>query len=216
MGPVTSDRRARRRRDTIEEALDHAERIITEEGVGGLTVTEVARRLGVRSPSLYRYFASLHAVYDALFARGLERLDATMQAALSPIPPSAERLRVGVKAFVGWCLANPGLAQLMFWRPVPGFEPSRETFDASVRQNLEVRSDLAEAARAGLLHPDADSDEAARILTVLMSGVITQQMANQPDADLDTGRFTTLIDELVDMFLAHYEPQEGTDADTGP
>jgi AcrR family transcriptional regulator len=207
--PVKPDRRARRRRETIEEALDHAEQIMTEQGVGGLTVTEMARRMGVRSPSLYKYFSSLHAVYNALFARGLTRLDAAMESALSPTPPSTEGLRVGVKAVVRWCIEHPGLAQLMFWRPVPGFEPSPETFEASVAQNRDLRAELAEAVRAGQLHPSADSDEAARILTVLISGLITQQMANQPGVDVETGLFTALTDEVFDMFLAHYDPHRG-------
>jgi hypothetical protein len=37
----------RRRRDTIEEALGHAVDVMAEGGVGSLTVSEVARRMGV-------------------------------------------------------------------------------------------------------------------------------------------------------------------------
>jgi AcrR family transcriptional regulator len=183
---------------------------MTEQGVGGLTVTEMARRMGVQSPSLYKYFSSLHAVYDALFARGLARLDAALQEALASTPPSTERFRVGVKAVVGWCVEHPGLAQLMFWRPVPGFEPSPETFESSLGQTEDLRAELAEAVRVGALHPRADSDEAVRLLTVLISGLITQQMANQPGAEVETGVFTSLTDELVDMFLAHYDPNGGS------
>ena len=43
---------------------------MTEEGVNGLSLAEVARRLGVQPPSLYKYFPSLMAVYDALFDPG--------------------------------------------------------------------------------------------------------------------------------------------------
>jgi AcrR family transcriptional regulator len=81
------ERRARRRRETIEEALDHAVEVMAEHGVGGLTVSEMARRMGVRPPSLYKYFPSLHAVYDALFARGLTSLGATLEEAIAPTPP---------------------------------------------------------------------------------------------------------------------------------
>ena len=42
-------------------------RVMTEEGVNGLSLAEVARRLGVQPPSLYKYFPSLMAVYDAPF-----------------------------------------------------------------------------------------------------------------------------------------------------
>ena len=69
----TTDRRARRRQETIAEILDLAEQIMTEEGVPGLTLAEVARRLGVQPPSLYKYFPSLTAVYDALFEQGHPR-----------------------------------------------------------------------------------------------------------------------------------------------
>lgn len=206
------DRRARRRRETIEEALDHAERIIAEEGVGGLTVTEVARRLGVRSPSLYKYFPSLHAVYDALFARGLARLDAALQAAIVDTPPSPRRLREGVRAIVAWSVEHPALAQLLFWRPVPGFEPTTATFEVSRRQQQHLREQLAQTVRRGLLHRSADSDEAARLLTVLISGLMTQQMANQPDTAFEDGVFTRLTDQAVDMFLAYYDPERDDDA----
>src|SRR5881409_1256934 len=64
------DRRALRRQQTIEEILDIAVAVMTEEGVNGLSVAEVARRLGVQPPSIYKYFPSLMAVYDALFQRG--------------------------------------------------------------------------------------------------------------------------------------------------
>jgi AcrR family transcriptional regulator len=211
--PGRQDRRARRRDETIEEALDHAEQIMAERGAGGLTVTEVARRMGIRSPSLYKYFASLHAIYDALFARGIARLDAALQEAIAPTSAWPVRLRISVRAVVGWCVENPALAQLLFWRPVPGFEPSTQTFDASVRQMQEVRAQFADAVRDGGLHPDADSDEAVRLLTVLISGLITQQMANQPGAELDTGLFTSLTDRAVEMFLTYYNPIGQTHAD---
>ncbi|HEX3979859.1 MAG TPA: helix-turn-helix domain-containing protein, partial [Acidimicrobiales bacterium] len=69
-GAAPGDRRARRRRETITEILDIALAVMAEEGVNGLSLAEVARRLGVRPPSLYKYFASIMAVYDALFLRG--------------------------------------------------------------------------------------------------------------------------------------------------
>lgn len=37
--------------------------------MAGLSLSEVARRIGLRRPSLYKSFPSKLAVYDALFAR---------------------------------------------------------------------------------------------------------------------------------------------------
>src|ERR1700757_5191668 len=64
------DRRARRRQETIAEILGIATEVMTEQGVNGLSLAEVARRLGVQPPSLYKYFPSLMAIYDAIFQRG--------------------------------------------------------------------------------------------------------------------------------------------------
>jgi len=74
------DRRRRRRLETIEEVLDVAVEIMTEQGVAGLSIGEVARRMGIRPPSLYVYFASKEAMYDAVFLRGSRAILAHMRA----------------------------------------------------------------------------------------------------------------------------------------
>ena len=54
---------------------------MTEEGVNGLSLAEIARRLGVQPPSIYKYYPSLMAIYDELFRRGqTENLEVMRQA----------------------------------------------------------------------------------------------------------------------------------------
>ena len=210
-GEAAADgRRARRRRETIEEALDHAIAIMAERGVGGLTIVEMARRMGVQGPSLYKYFPSLHAVYDTLFARGVAANAAAIQEAIRSAPEGRERLREGVRATVRWCIDNPALAQLLYWRPVPGFEPSPEALALSVESMQDARREITLAVRRGELHGGADSDDALRLLTVVISGLITQQMANQPDVPFAEGVFTRLTNEALEMFFAHYGPTRRT------
>jgi AcrR family transcriptional regulator len=213
---LETDRRLLRRQQTIEEALGVAVAVMEENGVGGLSMSEIARRLGMRQPSLYKYFDSLHAVYDALFARGVERSGAAVQAALKEGPGGVATIRAAARALVRWAVENPALAQLLYWRPVPGFAPTAATFALSMRQMDELRAGFAAAVDAGLLHPDATSGEAQRLFTAVLSGVISQQMANQPGAGYETGIFTSLTDAALDMFFARYERSGGTDADPRP
>jgi AcrR family transcriptional regulator len=215
-GAAVQSRRITRRQQTIEEALDVAVAIMEEAGVGGLSMSEIARRLGIRQPSLYKYFPSLHGVYDALFARGLERSGAAVHAAAEPLPPGVPRVRAGARAWVRWAVENPALAQLLCWRPVPGFAPTAETFAVSVQQMDEVGSEFAEAVRLGQLRPDAASADALRLYTIVLNGVISQQMANEPGAGYDTGLFSRLTDAAFDMFFDQYAPPGGTDADPRP
>ena len=129
---ATPDRRARRRQETIEEILDIAETVMLEEGVNGLSISEIARRLGVQPPSIYKYFPSLLAVYDALFQRGQHAHLEVMRAAMADATPGLDALTKGLEASGRWALANRAVAQLLFWRPVPSFEPSAEAMAPSL------------------------------------------------------------------------------------
>jgi AcrR family transcriptional regulator len=208
-----------RRQQTIEEALDAAVAIMEEAGVGGLSMSEIARRLGMRQPSLYKYFPSLHAVYDALFARGVAGCGAAVQAAVAQGPRGVVAIRAAGRALVRWAVENPALAQLLFWRPVPGFAPTAATFAPSVQLMDQLRAAFAAAVQAGALNPDAASAEAPRLFTVVLSGLISQQMANEPGVGYDTGMFTSLTDTALDMFFARYElppagrPSPGAEVD---
>src|SRR3954466_11561113 len=89
---VPVDRRQRRRLETIEEVLDHAVEIIAEEGVAGLSLGEIARRMGIRPPSLYVYFPSKHALYDALLERGWRMLLDNTTSYMDANPPVEDDL----------------------------------------------------------------------------------------------------------------------------
>src|SRR5690242_9349467 len=210
--PAGTDRRLLRRQQTIGEALDAAGAIMEESGVGGLSMSEIARRLGMRQPSLYKYFPSLHAVYDALFARGVAGSGAAIQAAVAEGPRGVAAIRAAGRALVRWAVENPALAQLLYWRPVPGFAPTAATFAPSVALMDQLHAAFAAAVRAGVLHPDAASEEAPRLFTVVLSGLVSQQMANEPGADYDTGMFSSLTDAALDMFFARYALPGGTSA----
>lgn len=199
-------RRHLQRSATRAAALDHALVVMTEQGVGALTVSEVARRLRMRPPSLYKYFPSLHALYDALFARGVQEFAAATAAALAEHPPGTARLLAGGRAYLRGAVGNPAMAQLLHWRVVPGFEPSPDTLALAEQAQEVLREELRSAVAAGELAAEADSDEGARLWTVLLSGLMTQQMANEPGASFEEGHYTGLADEVLDLFRLRYAP----------
>jgi AcrR family transcriptional regulator len=210
--PRAPDRRARRRQETIEEILDIAEDVMTEQGVNGLSLTEVARRLGVQPPSLYKYFPSLLAVYDALFLRGQLRHLAVMRQAMAGAEPALDALTSALEASGRWVLANQAVAQLLFWRPVPSFEPSAEAFGPSVEMVALQRAALADAVAAGELGADADSDEAVYLVSTLIVGVLSQALSNEPDLEWGQGRFTPNFPKLMKLLVAAYPPPASSGA----
>jgi AcrR family transcriptional regulator len=207
---VPVDRRHRRRLETIEEVLDHAVEIMATDGVAGLSLGEIARRMGIRPPSLYVYFPSKQALYDALFARGWRALLADMRAfeAEAPRVEDNDDLADVMLQYGGqmgrWSVENPAYAQLLFWRPVPGFQPSDDAYAPAVELYEAGLARLRRVQERGLIRADADIEEVQRDWTVLISGVISQQLANAPDEPFDSGRFTTALPRLAEMFAAHY------------
>ena len=207
---VSLDRRQRRRQETIEEVLDVAAAVMTDQGVAGLTLGEVARRMGIRPPSLYVYFDGKNGLYDALFERGFRLLLASMEAverSTGGVDPVAQAHAFSA-AMVRWSVEHPAYAPLMFWRPVPGFSPTATAYAPATALSRHGQEFLAGLQAHGALAPDADLDRAFRTWTALISGIISQQLSNAPGEPFDSGTFTSTLPDVVAMWLAHYAPPE--------
>jgi AcrR family transcriptional regulator len=202
-----TDRRQRRRQETIAEVLDVALQLMAEQGVAGLSLGEVARRMGIRPPSLYVYFDSKNALYDAIFARGWRALAEVVEPVedTAQIDVRAYLLRTA-ETFVRWSVEHPAYSQLMFWRPVPGYEPSPAAYEPAVRLMQQGHTVLAAMRDRGAFRADVDIDEVLRAWTAVTSGVVSQQLSNAPNESFEEGRFTTLLPQLVEMFVAYYTP----------
>jgi AcrR family transcriptional regulator len=152
----------------------------------------------MRAPSLYEYFDSKHAIYDAMFAQGYRQFAAAMVAvdALS----GEEGLRAMAHRAMAFMVEEPARYSLMFHRIIPGFTPSPESYAVSVEQ--------LERARAWFARNDLGAPGALDLFTSLVGVRAGQQIANDPGGD----RWIRLVDTAVDMFLTHIKAAGGTPA----
>lgn len=201
------DRRSRRRNETIEEILDIAVAVMTDVGVNGLTVAEVARQLGVRAPSIYKYFPSINAMYDALFKRAASQNLEVLRTAMARGKPGLDALTIGLEASGRWVLENQALAQLLFWRPVPRFVPSPDAFAPGEEIGRIQLQAIRDAVERGELGPEALQD-AGYMVSILIMGVLTQHMANEPHLKWGEGRYTPTFPRLMKLIPAAYPPSQ--------
>ncbi len=146
--------------------------------------------MGMQAPSLYSYFDSKHAIYDAMFAQGAtEHLEGRLQLVFTGDPLAD--LKTGMHYFVGFCTSDPVRYQLMFQRTIPDFEPSAESFAISIA-GLQATRDVL--ASLGFTDP-----EVLDLLTAIGTGLTDQQISNDPGGD----RWVRLVDEAMEMFFAH-------------
>ncbi len=186
------DRRAERREATRVEILEAAAALIREHGVAGLSLRDLGQKVGMRAQSLYSYFDSKDAIYDALFAEGAREFLRRSQDAGVSDDPRAD-LRRATHVFFDFCLEDPARYQLLIQRPIPGFEPAPESFAPSV-ESLEL-------IRQRLVAAGADDDRHLDLLTGLITGLVDQQISNDPGGD----RWYRLLDEALDMYFDHID-----------
>lgn len=90
-----------------ERIIATARNILEEQGVESITLRRVAEVLGVKTPSLYRYFANKHAVIRAVNEITLRELFDAMNQADNPQEAPAERLVSIAKAYRRYAHKHP-------------------------------------------------------------------------------------------------------------
>ena len=191
----TRDRRAERREATRAEILEAAQELMREQGVAGLSLRDLGQKVGMRAQSLYSYFDSKEAIYDALFAEGFRQYLDLRRAVPSTGDPRAD-FRAVCRLFLDFCLEDPARYQLLFQRTIPGFTPSPESYAPSV-EGLELTRQL-------LVDAGADDPADLDLFTALTTGLIDQQISNDPGGD----RWYRLLDDALDMFFAYIDARK--------
>ena len=156
--PLRLDRRHRRREETIEQILDVAIELMGEQGAAGLSLGEVARRMGIRTPSLYGYFDSKNALYDALFSTGLARAGGapsircpTRPTTSAPAVPNTPSL--SPRHSPAGRSSTRRIRSSCIWRPIPGYEPSPDAYAPAVEALERGREIFCKLRDSGALAP---------------------------------------------------------------
>jgi AcrR family transcriptional regulator len=188
------DRRAERHTATRQEILDAAWRLGRERGLGGWSLRDVADAVGMRPPSLYVYFASKFALYDAMFAEGCRDLLSRSREARAELAASGgtpvEAVHRAATVFMDFCVEDPARMHLLFLRTIPGFEPSEHSY-ALAQEILAVLTAVLDEAGVG-------RPEQVDLWTALVTGLVTQQISNEPGGD----RWLRLLEPAMTMFVA--------------
>jgi AcrR family transcriptional regulator len=182
-----------RREAKVAAMIDAAWRLAREHGIAGVSLHALAREVGMRQPSLYEYFGSKHALYDAMFDDGNRALLEHLHALKLPREPRGA-LKKLLGAFVAFGLEDPARYELLFERHVPGFSPSPETYALAE----EVLGYVVAAMRAAGVTKQGDID----CLVAVTAGLMEAQLSNDPGGDRWTRHLNHLVDLLVDDAIA--------------
>ena len=127
-----------------EELVSQGMMIVETEGLGSLTMREIAKRLGVTQTAPLHHFENKAALLAAIAARGFRMLFDHRMGALKDKRTPDERLMAVLIAYVEFALAHPALYQLMHGPEISDKTLFPELNDAATRSYSLLESAVAD------------------------------------------------------------------------
>ena len=154
-----------------EKIVVKARELIEAGGVDGLSLHKLAAELGVKAPSLYRYFADKLALLRAVNDETSRRLFAAIATALEAASTdAASRLLTVALAYRDFAHANPVTYGLLFSNTIAELRPDEAV---QVQRVLPLQALMAEVSGEG------ESLAALRGLNALIHGFVMLELSGQ-------------------------------------
>lgn len=171
----SSIRKERHRQDLTDKILDAARELLISQGVAGLSMRNLAAKVGYSATAIYSYFADKSAVLRALLDADCSALRRAMDdAAAEPNP--LERLRKFGQAYIEFGFKNPGHYRvLMMTEPEPGLmDDNPRRGDPAQDAYALLRQAAADGIRGGCFrHEFTDPDQLAQLIWAGVHGIVS-------------------------------------------
>jgi AcrR family transcriptional regulator len=184
------DRRQRERVARRRLILATARTLAESEGWDAVTTRRLATEIEYSQPVLYKHFASMEDIVEAVAVEGFGELAEALRAARRGSGPPGDELRRVAVAFSDFARRNPALYDAMFTRSLRLRFASEDTPTPLV----DAFSELREAVAAVAAWPDVDT--ATEVLWAALHGLATLDRSDR----LRPGRVAERIEILVARF----------------
>lgn len=147
---------------TIPRLVDASRQLLIKGGPDAIVIREVARRLSVTAPALYKHVQGRDDLLTLLIASCTEEVTAACATALQDCDPddAVGRLRAATLAFRAWARHNPAEFGLVYGTPIVGYAAPAEgpTATAGQRFGQLFAEIFVQLLQAGLLRTVADDE----------------------------------------------------------
>ena len=197
-------RKARHRVELRDEILSAARALVKEQGYEGLTIRQVAARMGYSPMALYSYFADKQAIMVALAQEGFARLADKLTRRVPKDPISA--LRKTMTTYVEYGIENPEEYRLVFMSREPA-DTAKKTEADLAQEEHSAFAVLLRRVKASVESGDLMGD-VYRISTLLCTGMhgVTSLLITFPSFPFGEPRH--YIEAMVETMIAGLRAQK--------
>jgi AcrR family transcriptional regulator len=152
-------------------------------GEGGITIRDIAARLGRSPMGLYRYFADRDEIIAYVRAGAFDRFADALEAAFASGGDAFARARAVGRAYLDFAIQNPNAYRLMFDLSPPDEAAHPDLRRAGLRAGETVTRHVKDLAAAGIVQ--GDPRMIGNALWAAAHGVIVLHLAGRLPAGMD-------------------------------
>jgi len=108
--------------------LDAAESLFAKHGYHSTEVEEIAKTAGMAKGTIYNYFKSKESILISVFEEGVHELSLTMEAGISPIPDTIDKIKKGIEIYIGFFDEHLALLKILISEQIYFKEIDEEDF----------------------------------------------------------------------------------------
>lgn len=198
----------RRRRVNKDDVLREATRLFAEKGYDGLTMGELATRVGLRKASLFHHFPTKDALYERVLGTLIETVHGVVSTALAAEGPILDRLDTLSDTLTASLGEHPHAARLLVGEAVHGGALMREILGDNVDMVLGAAREFVRAGqREGVFDRELDPTHvvltlvSAHFLPFAIEDIVERFAGTAPSHTAFVGARTVAVREQVRRML---------------
>ncbi|GFG55780.1 TetR family transcriptional regulator [Mycolicibacterium agri] len=186
------DRRERDRAARRQLIISTARRLAESEGWDAVTTRRLSTEIEYSQPVLYKHFAGMDQIADAIAIDGFDELAEAVRAARSGADTPRGALLSVARAYLDFARDHPAVYDAMFTRTTALRFAAEDTPAALKTSFAELRQAVT------LVADDQDADGLTEVFFAALHGLVTLSRAGRLRPDHESERLFLLVERFTD------------------